>query len=55
MRSSTATDANLEDAENRFDLNKAAELSYGKIPTLEQELHELEAALTGGTGKSIAS
>ena len=38
----------LEDAENRFDLNKAAELSYGKIPTLEQELHELEAILVDG-------
>ena len=35
----------LEEAENRFDLNKAAELTYGKIPTLEEELHELEAAL----------
>ncbi len=38
----------LEEAENRFDLNKAAELTYGKIPTLEQELHELEAALVDG-------
>ncbi len=28
----------LEEAENRFDLNKAAELSHGKIPTLEEEL-----------------
>ena len=35
----------LEEAENRFDLNKAAELSYGKIPALEQELAELEAPL----------
>ncbi|WP_342515320.1 AAA family ATPase [Sporosarcina sp. FSL K6-1522] len=38
----------LEDAENRFDLNKAAELSYGKIPTLEQELAKLEAPLVDG-------
>ncbi len=38
----------LEDAENRFDLNKAAELSYGKIPTLERELAELEAPLLEG-------
>ncbi|MBB4824477.1 ATP-dependent Clp protease ATP-binding subunit ClpB [Sporosarcina luteola] len=37
----------LEDAQNRFDLNKAAELQYGKIPTLEQELKELEAPLAG--------
>ena len=45
----------LEEAENRFDLNKAAELSYGKIPTLEQELHELEAPLYGQSGKSTAA
>src|SRR5690606_32243716 len=32
----------LEDAQNRFDLNKAAELQYGKIPELEKQLHELE-------------
>ena len=38
----------LEEAENRFDLTKAAELTYGKIPTLEEELHELEAALVEG-------
>ncbi|WOV89147.1 AAA family ATPase [Sporosarcina oncorhynchi] len=35
----------LEDAQNRSDLNKAAELQYGKIPNLEKELHELEALL----------
>ncbi|MHC8517528.1 ATP-dependent Clp protease ATP-binding subunit [Sporosarcina sp. ITBMC105] len=35
----------LEDAQNRFDLNKAAELQYGKIPNLEKELQELEASL----------
>ena len=38
----------LEEAENRFDLNKAAELTYGKIPKLEEELHGLEAALVEG-------
>ena len=38
----------LEDAENRFDLNKAAELSYGKIPALEQELAKMEAPLLDG-------
>lgn len=37
----------LEDAQNRFDLNKAAELQYGKIPALEQELKELETPLAG--------
>ncbi len=28
----------LEDAENRYDLNKAAELRHGKIPAMEAEL-----------------
>lgn len=32
----------LEDAENKYDLNKAAELRHGKIPTLEKELHIYE-------------
>ncbi|MFS0574504.1 AAA family ATPase [Sporosarcina sp. 179-K 3D1 HS] len=35
----------LEDAQNRFDLNRAAELQYGKIPALEQELQKLEQPL----------
>ncbi|MBO0601496.1 AAA family ATPase [Sporosarcina sp. E16_3] len=38
----------LAEAENRFDLNKAAELTYGKIPTLESELHDLESVLVEG-------
>ncbi|NCU18362.1 ATP-dependent chaperone ClpB [Pallidibacillus pasinlerensis] len=32
----------LENAENEYDLNKAAELRHGKIPALEKELKELE-------------
>ena len=28
----------LEEAENQYDLNKAAELRHGKIPALEKEL-----------------
>jgi len=32
----------LEDAENNYDLEKAAELQHGKIPELEKELHDLE-------------
>lgn len=35
----------LEDAQNRFDLNKAAELQYGKIPELEKELQAMEGPL----------
>jgi ATP-dependent Clp protease ATP-binding subunit ClpB len=35
----------LEVAENGYDLNKAAELRHGKIPTLEKEIVTLEAEL----------
>ncbi|MDT3960276.1 ATP-dependent chaperone ClpB [Staphylococcus kloosii] len=34
----------LEDAENNYDLARAAELQHGKIPELEKELRALEAA-----------
>ncbi|MEK5054088.1 ATP-dependent chaperone ClpB [Niallia sp. FSL K6-0212] len=32
----------LEDAENNYDLNKAAELRHGSIPKLEKEIKEME-------------
>lgn len=35
----------LEDAENEYDLNRAAELRHGKIPALEKELKEMEGGL----------
>lgn len=35
----------LADAEDRYDLNKSAELSYGIIPGLEKELKQAEAAV----------
>ncbi|MDN7241491.1 AAA family ATPase [Planococcus sp. N028] len=35
----------LEDAENKYDLNLAAELRHGKIPALEKELSALEKEL----------
>ena len=38
----------LEDAENRYDLNKAAELRHGKMPMLEKEIGELEASIEAG-------
>ncbi|WP_082295183.1 ATP-dependent Clp protease ATP-binding subunit [Sporosarcina ureilytica] len=38
----------LEDAENRYDLNKAAELRHGKIPAVEAQLKEMEASLLDG-------
>ncbi|WP_042349517.1 ATP-dependent chaperone ClpB [Bacillus massiliigorillae] len=35
----------LEEAENNYDLNKAAELRHGKIPALEKEIMALEDAV----------
>ena len=32
----------IEEAESNYDLNKAAELKYGKLPQMEKELKELE-------------
>ena len=37
----------MEAAQREYDLNKAAELQYGRIPKLEKTLRELEAKLTG--------
>ena len=34
--------AEIEMAQNRYDLNKAAELKYGKMPQLQKELEEAE-------------
>ena len=36
--------AEIEMAQNRYDLNKAAELKYGKLPQLQKELEEAEKA-----------
>ncbi len=38
------TNAEIADTERTHDLNKAAELKYGKLPTLKKELEEAEAA-----------
>src|SRR5262249_40347477 len=46
----------IEKAEREYDLNKAAELKYGKLVALERELAEKEAALRHqphGTGKRL--
>ncbi|TSI04241.1 ATP-dependent Clp protease ATP-binding subunit [Lysinibacillus sp. BW-2-10] len=43
----------LEDAESKYDLNKAAELRHGKIPTLEKELALLEQELKQGSETRI--
>ena len=39
----------LEEAENKYDLNKAAELRHGKIPTLEKELLVYEEEINGAS------
>ncbi|WP_062197595.1 ATP-dependent chaperone ClpB [Massilibacterium senegalense] len=38
----------LEQAENKYDLNKAAELRHGIIPQLQHELEEAEATILNG-------
>ncbi len=40
----------VEEAERQADLNKAAELKYGRLPELERELAEREAGLSGEGG-----
>jgi ATP-dependent Clp protease ATP-binding subunit ClpB len=41
------TKVEMEQAELQYDLNRAAELKYGKITALEKQLHQAEEALTG--------
>lgn len=43
----------LEDAENKYDLNTAAMLRHGKIPELEKELGAMEAELAGDGGERL--
>ncbi|MFY0520519.1 ATP-dependent Clp protease ATP-binding subunit [Lysinibacillus sp. UGB7] len=38
----------LDEAESKYDLNKAAELRHGKIPTLEKEIQDMEKQLEDG-------
>ncbi len=40
--------AEIEKAQNSYDLNKAAELKYGKLPQLQKELEECEKQNDGG-------
>jgi len=39
-----------EEAQRRYDLNRAAELRHGKIPELERRLRQAEEQLSGGQG-----
>ncbi|MBM7607919.1 ATP-dependent Clp protease ATP-binding subunit ClpB [Lysinibacillus composti] len=43
----------LEEAESKYDLNKAAELRHGKIPSLEKELAQLEETLKNDSESRI--
>jgi len=43
----------MEDAENKYDLNKAAELKYGKIPELRKRLQEEENTSQSGRKTSL--
>jgi ATP-dependent Clp protease ATP-binding subunit ClpB len=42
-----ATKSEIEKAERQYDLNRAAELRYGKLNTLEKQLKDEEAAIEG--------
>nr|WP_286183309.1 ATP-dependent chaperone ClpB [Bacillus sp. ISL-55] len=43
----------LEKAENDYDLNKAAELRHGRIPSLEKELKALEQEVSKNEGERL--
>jgi ATP-dependent Clp protease ATP-binding subunit ClpB len=43
----------LQEAENNYDLNKAAELRHGSIPALEKELKRLESEESGMQGERL--
>ncbi|MFJ5791995.1 ATP-dependent Clp protease ATP-binding subunit [Lysinibacillus sp. NPDC093197] len=43
----------LDEAESKYDLNKAAELRHGKIPALEKEIQEMEQHLENGSETRI--
>ncbi len=48
-----AANAALEKAQREYDLERAAELQYGKIPGLKQALEESEAAASQGRARSL--
>jgi len=49
------TNVEIQEAERNYDLNRAAELKYGKLTDLQRQLQEAEAKLmqTQTTGKSL--
>jgi ATP-dependent Clp protease ATP-binding subunit ClpB len=42
-----------QEAERRYDMNKAAELKYGAIPDAEKQLAAEEARMAGGSGERL--
>lgn len=43
----------METAERDYNLNKLAELKYGRLPDLEKKLEELESGKAGGAGELL--
>jgi ATP-dependent Clp protease ATP-binding subunit ClpB len=43
----------IEKAERQYDLNKAAELRHGTLPTLEKQLHDEEALIESGASRRL--
>ena len=48
-----AANAELEKAQRQYDLNKAAELQYGRIPELKRQLEAEEAIANEGRARSL--
>jgi ATP-dependent Clp protease ATP-binding subunit ClpB len=49
------TKVQIEQAERQYDLNRVAELRYGKLASLERELHDQEAQLASRDGHARLS
>ena len=47
------TNADIERAQNEYDLGKAAELKYGKLPSLQKELEGLEETVRKNDGDTL--
>ncbi len=45
--------AEIESAEREYDLNKAAELKYGKLPALQKQLQDAEEAAQNGSASRL--
>ena len=43
----------MEEAENEYDLNRAAELRHGRVPAVEKELKALEEEVSRKGGERL--